>query len=289
MSKERTDHDLEAIVERLAPGARLVTAAPLTGGVSAAVSGVTISHADGGDERIVVRRHREVAGKPAPAARAEREFALLQRLHARGVAVPRPRCFVPPVTLVVDRVTGDTTLPAHPEAALASTLEAIHLVDPEGLPLGDVVIDPIPHLLEWLPSLASSDALRQGCGAFEGSLRLLHADYWPGNVLWRGGVITAVLDWEDACAGDPLVDVACMRAELYRLADEGTAGRFTEAYADRMPVDRPRLAWWDLFMATASLVYMDGWGLPVAELEARRARSKAWQAMALDALGLGAV
>jgi aminoglycoside phosphotransferase (APT) family kinase protein len=286
MSSEAMNHEIDAIVEHVSPGARVLAAARLTGGVSALITGVTVARADGGEERIVVRQHREVEGKPAPEERARREFALLEALHARGVPVPRPRRFVAPVTLVVDRVPGDTTLPAYPERALASALLAIHDVDPAGLPLADPFTDPMPHLREWFPALADDARMREGCGDFVGAHRLLHADYWPGNVLWQGGKIAAVLDWEDACVGDPLVDVACMRAELFRLADEASAARFTDAYAERMPVDRARLAWWDLFMATAPLMFMDGWGLPRDELEARRARTTEWQAMALRALGL---
>jgi aminoglycoside phosphotransferase (APT) family kinase protein len=286
MSGEATYHEIDAIVEHVAPGARVLAAARLTGGVSAIITGATIARADGREERIVVRQHREVAGKPAPEERARREFALLEALHARGVPVPRPRYFVAPVTLVVDRVLGDTTLPAHPEKALASALLAIHGIDPTGLPLADAFTDPMPYLREWFPALSDDARMREGCGDYVGAHRLLHADYWPGNVLWQGENIAAVLDWEDACVGDPLVDVACMRVELYRLTDEASAARFTDAYAGRMPVDRARLAWWDLFMATAPLMFMDGWGLPPDELEVRRARTTEWQAMALRTLGL---
>jgi aminoglycoside phosphotransferase (APT) family kinase protein len=37
---------------------------------------------------------------------------------------------------------------------------------------------------------------------------LLHLDYHPLNVLTDGRTITAVLDWANACAGDPRADVA---------------------------------------------------------------------------------
>jgi len=278
--------DIEAIVQRLFPGARVVDAVRLTGGASAVVTAVTLARTDGGEERVVVRRHREVAGKSAPAARAEREFALLRLLHSRGLPVPRPRGFDAPTTLVVDRVAGDTTLPAHPEAALATALVAIHRVDPIGLPLSDVFTDPMPSLEEWFPDRALDTPMRERCGAFAGHPCLLHADYWPGNVLWENDRIAAVLDWEDACLGDPLVDVACMRSELFRLADAATAARFTDAYAARAAVDRSRLRWWDLFMATAPLLFMHGWALAPDELESRRSSFVQWQAMALEALGL---
>ena len=43
---------------------------------------------------------------------------------------------------------------------------------------------------------------------------LLHGDFWPGDVLWQAGRLTAVLDWEDAQVGDPLADVGNTRLEF---------------------------------------------------------------------------
>ena len=43
---------------------------------------------------------------------------------------------------------------------------------------------------------------------------LLHGDYWPGNVLWEDGRLAAIIDWEDASVGDPLVDVSNARLEI---------------------------------------------------------------------------
>ena len=79
---------VDALVERLAPGARVVRCVRLQGGVSAEVQAVTFVSSDGIEQRVVVRRHREVEGKAAASARAEREHALLGVLHQRGVAVP---------------------------------------------------------------------------------------------------------------------------------------------------------------------------------------------------------
>ena len=115
----------------------------------------------------------------------------------------------------------------------------------------------------------------------------MHGDFWPGNVLWHDGHIAALLDWEDACIGDPLIDLACMRSELFRVAGAEAVARFTHACARHVAIDPARLPWWDLFMATAPLLYMDGWGLAPDELATRRAASTRWQARALHALGVG--
>lgn len=43
------------------------------------------------------------------------------------------------------------------------------------------------------------------------ALALVHLDDWRGNVLWDRGQTTAVVDWEEAACGDPVVDVAYCR------------------------------------------------------------------------------
>jgi aminoglycoside phosphotransferase (APT) family kinase protein len=45
---------------------------------------------------------------------------------------------------------------------------------------------------------------------------LVHIDYWLGNVLWDDqGRITAVVDWEEAAYGDPGIDVAYCRMDMF--------------------------------------------------------------------------
>ncbi len=307
--------DVAAALASLATDAQITTVERLAGGVSADVSRVSFVAA-GEISRIVVRRHRDVAGKPDRAERALREYALLQVLHARGVPVPRPRAFVSPQTLLLDWVEGDTVLPneipasratfgareraTDPTAAslsvataglsvadeLAATLAAIHAVgEAEGLPSLPLLTDPLPALREWLPHLPIDELAFTQLRSFSGSACLLHGDFWPGNVLWQAGRLVAVLDWEDAALGDPLSDVACARVELCCARDVALAERFTAAYARHAAIDMARLPWWDLFVSTAALQYMDDWGLPADVLAARKAMTRSSQQRALAALG----
>jgi aminoglycoside phosphotransferase (APT) family kinase protein len=43
---------------------------------------------------------------------------------------------------------------------------------------------------------------------------LVHRDYHPGNVLWRRGAVSGVVDWQGACTGPAAVDVAHCRVNL---------------------------------------------------------------------------
>jgi aminoglycoside phosphotransferase (APT) family kinase protein len=278
------EHQL--LIDQLCPGARVTACQPLAGGVSAEVHAVTFVRPDGAEERVVVRRHRTVAGKPERRERAAREHSLLTVLHARGVPVPRSRLFVAPDTLVQDLIEGDTTLPADAAGPLAEALAAIHAVDPAALPALPRLEDPGPGLREWLPGLEGLEAALARHGPFPGPDCLLHGDYWPGNVLWREGRLAAVLDWEDAAMGDPLSDLACARVELACAAGEGMALAFTDAYLGLTGRDAARLPLWDLYTSTAALTYMDQWGLAPEALAARRAMTIAWQRRALESLSV---
>lgn len=274
--------DVAALVRAVAPAAHILECAPLTGGVSALVQAVTIEYDDARQERLVVRSHREVEGKPERAARAKREFRLLQVLHAQGARVPRPRHFAPPYTLLIDFIAGSTELPRDPTAQLALALAAIHATPTTELPELPIFDSPVDNLREFLPEGALDAKDFERCPAFSGPRRLLHGDFWPGNVMWQDDLLVAVLDWEDAALGDPLLDLAGARVELACAEGEAMAQRFTADYVAATGCDITRLPYWDLAVSTAALCFMDGWGLAPDALAARKAATTAWRKRAHD-------
>jgi aminoglycoside phosphotransferase (APT) family kinase protein len=82
---------------------------------------------------------------------------------------------------------------------------------------------------------------------------LTHLDYWPGNMLWHGGEITAVVDWEEAAAGDPGVDVAYARMHLLLLGMNDAARTFLKTYEAHTGCPVANLALWDLAAATRAM------------------------------------
>jgi aminoglycoside/choline kinase family phosphotransferase len=59
---------------------------------------------------------------------------------------------------------------------------------------------------------------------------LIHRDFHPGNVLWRRGRASGIVDWASACRGPVGCDVAHCRTNLVNWGDEEAAERFTVAY-----------------------------------------------------------
>lgn len=284
--------DAEARVRSLDPEGRLLSAEPLAGGVSSHTRKLVFQTARG-IEAVVERRPRVMPGKPPPAERAGLEAALLARLPDLGIPAPRLRRFDPPDTLVLDFLEGGTEPPPGAPASLigpvAQALAALHRLGPEdGLPAMRTLTDPLPDLKAWRPDLFGPGAAQApACPPFAGPPRLLHGDFWTGNLLWREGRLAGLLDWEDACLGDPMAELAAARCDLYRLYGAGAADALADAYAALAPVDRARLAWWDLYMPTAQLTFMDGWGLPPEDLARLRATMTERRDQALSALGMG--
>jgi aminoglycoside phosphotransferase (APT) family kinase protein len=284
--------DAEARVRGLDPSARLLSTEPLAGGVSSHTRRL-VFEAGGGVQAVVERRPKAMPGKPPPAERAAREAALLACLPNLGIPAPRLRRFEPPDTLVLDFLEGATDPPPGAPASvigpMAALLAALHRLGPEhGLPPLQAFTDPLADLRTWRPDLFPPDTDRGAtCPPFTGAARLLHGDFWMGNLLWRDGGLAGLLDWEDACLGDPMAELAAACCDLHSRFGADAAEALVCAYAALAPVDRARLAWWDLYMPTAQLTYMDSWELLPGDLARVRAAMTGRRDQALSALGMG--
>jgi aminoglycoside phosphotransferase (APT) family kinase protein len=81
----------------------------------------------------------------------------------------------------------------------------------------------------------------------------MHSDYWPGNLLWQGDQISAVVDWEEAACGDPGYDVAYAEMHLHLLGLETAAQAFLEAYEREAGQRVEYLGFWELAAAVRPL------------------------------------
>jgi len=289
-----TPEVLAELAARLVPGSAAGEPEPLTGGVTAFVTALTL-HGPGGPRRVVVRRTDD-ADDPTTLV----EHHVRTALHAVGFPVARPRLaddhrtLLPTPFVVMDFVEGTTAVPVDGlDEALAQMVDhlvALHALDPDALALPALPTrdDPVHEVFAWTDDPAVHEALRRSTPPPPARRALCHGDFWPENLLWREGQLVAVLDWEDAAVGDPLSDVAVTRMEL-RWRYDGDVGRrastrFTEDYLRQSRCDPARQPWWDLYVATAALTYMDRWGLPEARVAHMRRVSQAFVAEAVAAL-----
>ena len=264
-----TNTCFEQIAARLDPHGSLLRFWRLHGGVSAEVTAMEIAHPDGRISKAVVRRHGPVDLKHNPDIAAD-EFRLLAILHGAGIAVPQPlfldrsATIFPTPYLVVAFVEGTSDLaPDQVGAAMrqsAAQLAGVHCLGAAAdelafLPqqtqrftdmLGAVPARPADSLdvARLRHALANAWPLPQRNAA-----ALLHGDFWPGNLLWQGGQLAAILDWEDAALGDPLADVANARLELLWAFGSDAMQLFTHEYRALTALDFTDLPYWELCAA----------------------------------------
>jgi aminoglycoside phosphotransferase (APT) family kinase protein len=252
---------LARVVQRVAPGSRLVRAWPLAGGSSAGMTALELAAPDGALRRLVLRRPnaRALAHNPQAAAN---EFRLLQALQAQGVAAPAPLALdasgeiLPGPYLVLAYVEGRPAFaPAELSDALgqmAAHLARVHHADCHDLPFLALQTGyaetgaPPGGDPAWLDAARIRDLLARRRPASGNRPALLHGDYWPGNLLWRSGRLVAVVDWEDARLGDPLIDLAIARLDTGWIHGPFAMQALTRHYQAQMKLDYAGLPYWDL-------------------------------------------
>lgn len=263
----------ELIARQLFPQGRLFRSTPLPGGISAAMTLLEVALPDSQNRRIVLRQPGQAGFASDPAA-IEREFAVLQFAHTRGLSVPAPllldasRCLLPAPWFLMEFIEGSLEFsPVDPKAyinEMAAHLFRIHQVEIHGQ-------EPLPSIMPsgrfsdyYGDSLFSADPVFQesrvrrvleSAWPIAGRNRsaLLHGDYWPGNMLWRGGKLAAVIDWEDAGTGDPLLDLAGVRMETNWIFGQDFCDQFSAQYLAMDPLDTSLMPYWDLLAALRML------------------------------------
>jgi aminoglycoside phosphotransferase (APT) family kinase protein len=118
---------------------------------------------------------------------------------------------------------------------------------------------------------------------------LTHGDYWSGNVVWRDGKLTGIVDWSSGARGPRGFDVAWCRLDLVLLFDERIADVFLAAYEDGTGRTIDHAALWDRWAIAHSHDAVETWvpnyaplgRLDLTRQELRRRHSQ-WSRRLLD-------
>jgi aminoglycoside phosphotransferase (APT) family kinase protein len=81
---------------------------------------------------------------------------------------------------------------------------------------------------------------------------LTHSDYWSGNVVWRDGKLTGIVDWSSGCRGPRGFDLGWCRLDLLLLFDEEVAAEFLAAYDAVTGPAVGEIRLWDCWAAARS-------------------------------------
>jgi phosphotransferase family enzyme len=249
-------------VERaIGPAAQVVRVRRLRNAWASAMHAVDVEDG-GGRHRLVLRRWARTDITADPYV-VENEAAALEYASSAGLPVPRlvaadPKaeaCDAP--ALLMTRLPGrDQLAPARLDPwldGLVRALKAIHAVPPpepgdlfipyETWNLG-IVVAPPPWSAQagaWERAIEIVEAGPPSGALADSSMVLCHHDFHPGNVLWRRGKVSGLVDWTHACRGPEAVAHSHCRMELTRLFGLDVADEFARRYG---PV--PSLPWFDV-------------------------------------------
>jgi aminoglycoside phosphotransferase (APT) family kinase protein len=266
---------LRTLLDALEPGGRIVRVRSLPGGVSSIVHAVRLEAAHGSRRDVVVRRLNEYWQRTDP-DHAEREFKLLEHLAQTNLPVARPlfvdgdgAIFGEP-TVVMTRLPGRAVMaPRDVEdfmRQMARTLADVHRVPTHELGFLIRQRDRVDRVLDeerqvgdqlqrelWRTLKTEWPRVREGIGS-----SLVHADYWPGNLLWSRQKLVGVVDWENPRLGEPTEDLAMLRREMWLLFGASAMDRLTQYYAEAGGEVR-ELRFWDLWVSPEALEEMPEW------------------------------
>jgi aminoglycoside phosphotransferase (APT) family kinase protein len=271
----------QKLLKEISPGSQLIDIRLAPGSYSNFTHFVTARDSSRAEFCIVVRRY-QAFGHYDRGQKARREFAALQCAARCGIPAPQPIYLdetgaVLGIPGIVTRYVPGAQIesPADPitwARSLAETLARIHAVPPDMAPR-DLLLDANAEATWFLRSAKIPDfmqahpegervwqAVQMGFPRLEPvPPTLVHVDYWPGNILWDSGQISAVVDWEEAALGDPAIDVAycCMDIALKDLP--GAAEEFLRAYEAAVGHPIANLGFWELAAAARPMFTPQGW------------------------------
>jgi aminoglycoside phosphotransferase (APT) family kinase protein len=256
-------------LEKIAPGSRLQSVELLAGSFSNHTHRVEARLPDGKPLKLVVRRYQEY-GDYDRGEKARREFKAFELIHQHGI--PGPEALMLDDTgeilgvpgIVTRLVPGALRLEAPAESLPWARKLALMLAKIHAIPLDEAdrsfLLDANREATWFLGGESAPKFMQKfpgGAGLWQvlheryDSLQLVtpalvHIDYWVGNVLWDAKEISAVLDWEEAACGDPVIDVAYARMNMCLMGLPEAADEFLRTYESESGHKAKNLGFWEM-------------------------------------------
>ncbi|MDE2863209.1 MAG: phosphotransferase [Chloroflexota bacterium] len=261
---------VQPLLDRVAPGHRFESVTPAGAAYTNRVHVVRAVSPKGHVVCLVIKQLTD----SLDSRRATAEFRGLEIAHRHGIPVPEPLLLdasgselgVP--GLVTGFVAGTQEMRPDNVAAwaeaMADALLAIHDIIPsadERVDLYDGEEIGLYFLSGHWPAANAGHPLSERIyGAIErfrpelesSRPAFLHMDFWPGNVLWDQGRISAIVDWDGAAVGDRAVDVGNFRMEMHLRGIREAADLFLRRYESEAGAVK-NLAFWELAAAARPL------------------------------------
>ena len=172
-------------------------------------------------------------------------------------------------TSLISWLDGESDItPSDPLAwahELGRALALVHVLPSERLAGLSSVFDGRGSQAELNGPLAP--AVRSRWSEITGSPDALsHCDYWSGNVVWREGRLTGIVDWSGAARGPRGYDLGWCRLDLVLLVGERIADVFLAAYEAAGGQALGAVVLWDAWAVARSHDVVETWAANYAPL-----------------------
>ena len=273
----------ERIAQAIDPDARITSTRQLTGGISCRMDVVTLESSSQPTREVVIRQygpwHKDDDPHPG-----EIESMALGHLSANDINAPRlvlseeATEIMGAPTIVTSLIDGKSIVqPADVHDWAEQLVGAI--VPVHAAPVTDELRMKIPALYPAIDRLFSrSEPTAEIAGHLLGLQLwqaakemwpnvdksgdcLIHADYWPGNTVWKDDQLAAIVDWEEPRIGEPTWDIAIVvqDAAVFGMDIEQTVLNHHAKISDRPLRD---YEFWRMYIAMTEMpdpgVWVDG-------------------------------
>jgi aminoglycoside phosphotransferase (APT) family kinase protein len=145
----------------------------------------------------------------------------------------------------------------------------------------------------WMPTtplLQAADDVIRDHGLPLGETVFVHGDVWPGNLLWAGDEVDALVDWKTAGVGAPGVDVSELRKQVAIIFGPEAPDLVLEGWERATATKARDVSYWDAVAALNTRTELDdgyrsgGWA-PLLDAAGATDRRDAFLRVALTNLG----
>jgi aminoglycoside phosphotransferase (APT) family kinase protein len=166
-------------------------------------------------------------------------------------------------TLLISCLDGQAEItPADPDACatqLGIALAAIHATPCDRVSALPSVLDRDRESPERFAGPAAGRVRAAWSQITAARSVLTHSDYWSGNVVWREGLLTGIVDWSGGALGPRGFDLGWCRLDLYLLFDERVPDVFLAAYERAVGHTVADVATWDSWAVARSHDAVETW------------------------------
>jgi aminoglycoside phosphotransferase (APT) family kinase protein len=236
---------------------------------------VDVQQSDGTVHELVMRKDMGEGPLAGTEINLERESTVYRALNDTNVLIPALRAATPEV-LLVDRARGTediTTLTdaadkVHLAESFIKALADLHNLDPSTLDLPGIGVPAKPedqalvdldlwtrifdgHVKRPAPWVRYGLAwLRRNAPLSDERTVVCHGDVGPGNFMFEGNEVSALLDWEFAHLGDPMDDIAWLSIRGAHFMDFGDMSELMRLYVNLtgVKINPDRVRYYQVFV-----------------------------------------